>query len=184
MVRLFVALPVPPEAAARLLEARAGIPGARWLEPANLHLTLRFLGEVGEGEAADAAEALAEARGDPVPVRISGHHVFRRGSVPHSIVALAELAPELDRLKRRVDRLIDPVAPEPRRRRYTPHVTLARMRRGARASRLPGFLEAAAGAGRPSWTADSFVLYSSHLGREGASYVAEETYPLAGPGNG
>lgn len=182
MLRLFVALPVPPEAGARLLGVRAGIPGARWIEPANLHLTLRFLGEVGEDAAADAAEALAEAKAAPVPVRVSGHQVFRRGNVPRMIVALVELAPELDRLKRKVDRLIDPVAPELRRRRYTPHVTLARMGKGARETRLPGFLESAAGADLPSWTADSFVLYSSHLGREGASYVAEETYPLDGPG--
>lgn len=183
MIRLFVALPVPAGAAARLLGVRTGIPGARWIEPASMHLTLRFLGEVGGDVAADVAEALAEADADPVPVRISGHHVFRRGSMPRAIVALAELTPELGRLKRKVDRLLDPVAPEPQRRRFLPHVTLARMQRGARDARLPGFLESAADAERPSWTADSFVLYSSRLGGEGASYAAEETYPLDGTGN-
>ncbi|MXX22071.1 MAG: RNA 2',3'-cyclic phosphodiesterase [Rhodospirillales bacterium] len=178
MPRLFVALPVPPESADRLLEFRTSLPGVRWLAPQSLHLTLRFLGKVDSASLPEIDEALHEIRQPPVPVQCVGLDMYQGADRrPRAIVRAVENQVNLAGLHRAVEqalRSFDSTG----RRRFKPHVTLARINRSARRSRLQYCLDGAGLLEPVTWLAEGFSLYSSHLGREGAVYTAEATYPL------
>jgi len=178
MPRLFVALPVPPESADRLLEFRTSLPGVRWLAPQSLHLTLRFLGKVDSASLPEIDEALHEIRQPPVPVQCVGLDMYQGADRRRrSIVRAAENQVHLAGLARAVEHVLRPFD-STRRRRVKPHVTHARINRSARRSRLQYCLDGAGLLEPVNWLADGFSLYSSHLGREGAVYTAEATYPL------
>lgn len=179
MPRLFAALPVPPECADDLLAVRTSVPGVRWLAPRSLHLTLRFLGAVDGADLPDIDEALREIRHEPVTVRCLGWDVFQGSDrQPRAVVRAVEAQAGLMGLQRAVEQALGPYAAT-RRRRFKPHVTLARIRRSVRPSRLQSGLEGTGLPGPLSWVADGFSLYASHLGREEAVYTVEATYPLA-----
>ncbi len=178
MPRLFVALPVPPECADDLLEFRTSVPGVRWLAPRTLHLTLRFLGTVDGADLPEIDEALHEVRHQPVAVRCLGWDVFHGGGgQPRAIVRAVEPQVSLTGLQRAVEQALGPYV-KTGRRRFKPHVTLARINRSVRSSRLQYCLEGTGLLEPLSWVADSFSLYSSHLGRQEAVYTTEATYPL------
>jgi 2'-5' RNA ligase len=176
--RLFVALPVPPECADGLLEFRTSVPGVRWLAPWSLHLTLRFLGTVDGADLPEIDESLHEIRHHPVTIRCLGWDVFQGGDrQPRVIVRAVEAQVSLIGLQRAVEQALGPYVATGRRR-FKPHVTVARINRSVRSSRLQYCLEGTGLLAPVSWVADSFSLYSSHLGRQGAVYTAEATYPL------
>ena len=178
MPRLFVALPVPPECADDLLEFRTSVPGVRWLAPRSLHLTLRFLGTVDGADLPEIHEALHEIRHPPVAIRCLGWDVFQGGDrQPRAIVRAVEAQVSLAGLHRAVEQALGPYVATGRRR-FKPHVTLARINRSVRSSRLQYCLDGTGLLEPVSWVADSFSLYSSYLGREEAVYIAEATYPL------
>lgn len=178
MPRLFVALPVPPECADDLLEFRTSVPGVRWLAPRSLHLTLRFLGRVEGADLPEIDEALHEIQLQPVTIRCLGWDVFQGGDgQPRAIVRAVETQESLTGLQRAVEQALGPYVATGRRR-FKPHVTLARINRSVRSSRLRYCLEGTGLLEPLSWVADSFSLYSSHLGRQEAVYTTEATYPL------
>ncbi len=180
MPRLFVALPVPPACAERLLELRTGLLGVRWMSAESLHLTLRFLGAVDSRCFSEVEEALRDVRQPPVPVRCLGLDVYGGANrQPRSIARNVETHGRLVDLYRAVERALRPLVP-PGRRRFRPHVTLARIRRSARPPKLHYCLEDSGLPDPVTWMADTFSLYSSHLGREAAVYTAEAIYPLEG----
>ncbi len=178
MIRLFIALPVLPDIAEHLLAIRTGLPGVRWLPPENLHVTLRFVGDVSEDVGADAAEELSRVRGGDFTVKMQGHDVFQTGSRLRSIVARIEISPPLKALKQQIDHALDGLVPETRRRRFAPHVTLARLNRDAKHWQIAEHLESVDRIEKPSWIAEAFALYSSCLNRGGATYFIEETHFL------
>lgn len=176
MIRLFTALALPPELAGRLAALEAGIPGARWVEPRNLHITLRFIGEVDGGMAQEVHECLAEIRAAAFEVTLSGFGTFGSRS-PNALWAGVEKAPELAHLQAKVDSALARAGVAAEGRKFVPHVTLARLK-NAPVPRLQAFI-AGHSPFRDAFTAESFVLFRSHLGRGGAEYEALAEYPLA-----
>ncbi|APR51171.1 RNA 2',3'-cyclic phosphodiesterase [Sphingomonas koreensis] len=179
MHRLFVALRPPKAIRGRLLGAMGGVPGARWQDDAQLHLTLRYIGEVEPHAAEDVALVLGSVRHAPVELRLDGCGVFddSRGR-PNAIWAGVSPREPLAALHRKVDAAIVRAGLEPERRAYLPHITLARMS-GSAAPVDRWLAEHAALASEP-FAIDAMVLYESRLGHGGASYEPVARYPLTG----
>lgn len=179
MIRLFVGLALPADLCAVLAERQNGVPGARWVEPRNLHVTLRFIGEVDEAAAADIDARLAEVRAPAPPVVLTGLGRFGDDRRARILYVGVDPGPALIHLRDKVESACVRAGVAPERRRFKPHVTLARFS-GTPGGRLDDVV-AANTAWRPgAFTADRFVLFSSHLGHGGADYTAEREYPLGG----
>lgn len=177
MHRLFVAI-VPP-APIRLLLARhmGGIVGARWQDDSQLHITLRFIGEVDRHRARDAAAALGAIHHPPFRVALSGLGQFdRKGHIDTLWVGLAP-HDELARLHNKVDQALVRIGLDPETRAYLPHITIARFGRGV--GSLAGFMDHIGPVESPAFDVSHFCLFESHLGRDGPVYEVIDRYPLA-----
>jgi RNA 2',3'-cyclic 3'-phosphodiesterase len=175
MHRLFVALRPPAAMRDRLLATMVGVPGARWQDDEQLHLTLRFIGAVDRHQAADVVAALGAVHGETPTIAIEG--VGRFGSPrPHSLWAGVPADPALLHLHRSIDRALVRVGLEPERRAFRPHITVARLSRGA--GPVDPWLAVHAGLHAPAVQLAHFTLYESHLGSEGARYEAVERFSL------
>jgi 2'-5' RNA ligase len=177
MPRLFTGIEIPMVARGQLALLKGGLPGARWIDPENYHLTLRFVGDIDGRMALEIAAILARVRRRTFELRIDGLGSFgsRR---PHSLVAtvapsrdLAELQAEHERLMQRLGLPADP-------RKFTPHITLARLR-GAGQRQIADYLSLSGGLMVPPFLVDRFVLFSARESVGGGPYVVEEAYPLA-----
>lgn len=179
MHRLFVALRPPPAVRTLLLDAMGGVPGARWQDDDQLHLTLRFVGEVDRRQAEDVAAALAGIAAPPVEARIDGVGTFdRRGRADTLWARVSPLEP-LAALHRKVDQALRRAGVAPDERRYLPHVTLARMARsGHDVVALERWVADHAALASAAFVLDHLYLYESHLGSEGASYEAVARWPM------
>jgi 2'-5' RNA ligase len=176
-LRLFVALDLPPELRQRLAMMAGGVPGAKWVAPERMHLTLRFIGEADGTLLTDVCRALAEVEGAPFELRLEG--VGRFGVRKRVNQLWAGVAPneDLQRLQRRLEGALTALGLEPEGRRYHPHVTLARLK-AAPAQRVAGFLAEHSLFESESFAVEDFVLYSSLLAQSGAIYRAEAEFPL------
>ena len=175
MHRLFVAIRPPETVREQLLDLMEGMPGMRWQNDGQLHLTLRFVGEVERPMAEDLAVALQHVRFDRFQLALDGVGKFEK----HRNGALwAGVQPkeQLKALNAKIERACQSTGLEPERRAYHPHITLARWK--GRASRLDAYLERYGGLSSKPWEVREFILYESHLGQAGAHYEAVETYPL------
>ena len=177
MLRLFVAIPLPETLRRSLAMLGGGIPGAGWVDADNLHLTLRFVGEIDEGTAQDVDEALAGLQAPSVEVQLAGMGQFGEGERARLLHAAVVRTPELVHLQERVEAAVVRAGCPHERRKFAPHVTLARLK-GAAMPRVQAFIAAHALFRPPPFVADRIVLYSSHLGRSGPIYRAEADYPL------
>jgi 2'-5' RNA ligase len=176
MHRLFVGLRPPEAIRARLLAIMGGIPGARWQSDDQLHLTLRFIGEVDRPQAEDAALALSGVQFPPFEVALAGVGMFDTRGRPNALWAGVRPHDDLARLHRKVDQALVRVGLEPERRAYLPHITLARM--NAAAGSADRWLAEHSALASDAFRCDAFILFESHLGREGASYEAVARYVL------
>lgn len=177
MIRLFAALAMPATLAERLVTMGGGLPGARWLAARNLHLTLRFFGEIDEVLAEELHHCLGRVRGPAPRLALAGLGTF--GSRQPGMLWAGVRADDdaLGRLQARVESAAQAAGLAPEPRKFTPHVTLARLK-SPRADRLSAII-ASHGAWRTEPMAfDHFTLFRSHLGREGAEYEALHDYPL------
>ena len=178
--RLFIAVRPPEVVRDRLVDAMEGIEGARWVDEENLHLTLRFVGEVERPAANDLAEALARIECPRFDLRVAGVGAFdrtrRHSSYPHAVWARVPLTAPLEGLRRKVERACDLAGLGRETRRFSPHITLARTDRstGPLGDWLATWGDLAAG----PWTAEEFVLFESHLGHTGAAYEEVVRYAL------
>jgi 2'-5' RNA ligase len=153
-----------------------GIPGARWQSDEQLHLTLRFIGEVDSHQADDVAAALGSVHHEALEISLAGVGSFgKRGK--GAIWAGVKPRDELKRLHKKVDQACLRAGIPPDKRAYHPHITLARL--GRSAGPAEPFLERWAGLSSEAFRVDSFCLYESRLGSEGASYTVAERYKLA-----
>ncbi len=178
MPRLFTGLEIPSEIAQRLTLFRGGLPGARWIEPSDYHVTLRFLGEVDGTVAADLDEGLAGARARaPFTVTLDGLASFG-GERPRALYASVVLTPELADLQEEHERIARRAGAEPERRRFTPHVTLARLNREADAGAVARYLTEAGVFPHLTFTATRAALYSARTSRGGGPYLVEAAYPF------
>jgi 2'-5' RNA ligase len=178
MHRLFVGIDPPPGVKDALVDIMGGIIGARWQREDQLHLTLRFIGEVERRAANDIAEALATVRHPAFTVEASGIGLFDRRGRPEALwVGVDPLAP-LKTLHNKVDRALERVGIPPDTRAYRPHITLARFGKGAGA--LDAFMRTHGGLRVEPFCVDAFCLYESHLTNEGSHYEIVERHELTG----
>ena len=176
MRRLFVAIRPPEAIRARLLAAMGGVSGARWQTDEQIHLTLRFIGEVDRHRLRDIDAALCGIHHRPFEIAVNGLGTFDRRGQPEVIWAgVAPHAP-LHALHNKVDQAIARVGIEPEQRAYLPHITLARLKRSSGTVR--DLVEQSGGLTTPPFAVDRFALFESKLTPEGAVYSALETYPL------
>jgi RNA 2',3'-cyclic 3'-phosphodiesterase len=176
MPRLFTGLEVPEAVVGQLALMRGGIVGARWLEPDDYHITLRFVGDVDGDVARDIDDAVSDIRRPQAPVRFEGLSWFG-GDKPRAIVAKVKTEPALMDLQAEQERRLRRIGIEPETRKYTPHVTLARLR-GAGQAVIASYLAERDALVADSFVAERFVLYSARAGSGGGPYVVEAAYPL------
>lgn len=178
MHRLFVALRPPPEVRALLLATMQGVMGARWQDDAQLHITVRYIGEVDGAVADDVATTLSHLHAAPATWRVSGVGLFDRRGWPNALWAgVAPHAP-LAALHRKVDQALVRIGLKPEGRAYLPHITLARF--GREAGGLDRFLGDNAALESAEVTSGHLTLFESLLGGEGARYEAVARFPLIG----
>ncbi len=178
MLRLFVGIDFPPELKLRLSLLCTDLPGAKWVDPGNLHLTLRFIGEISEDIAADVDEALAQLRGPRFRLQLAGTGVFG-GHKPHALWIGVERDPGLVRLRDKIERALMCAGLPPEQRKFAPHVTLARLRNPDLA-RLGHFLAAYAQFRPDPLPVEHFSLIASFPTRAGSVYEDQADYPLSG----
>jgi 2'-5' RNA ligase len=177
MMRLFVALDLPAALRTQVAGLAGGIPGARWVAPENYHLTLRFIGEVESWRAQEVDEALAAIRARPVELALRGVGVFEKGGRVHALWVGAEKTEGLAHLQGKVETALQRVGLEPERRRFAPHVTLARTEKAA-PEKLAAYVQANNLFRAAPVVVERFCLFSSRLGKEQAVYVPEVEYGL------
>jgi 2'-5' RNA ligase len=179
MIRLFVGLELPEKLRDRLAGLGAGIEGVRWIPEENLHLTLRFIGEVDEAQAEDIVEALDRVEAPPFEIVLDGLGTFGAGAKLRAVWVGVQPSPPLQALHRKIDRAVQRAGLPPEGRRFVPHVTLARLGSAAAKDRLEPFIaHNAAFRSRPV-RVTGFTLFQSYVTSEGADYVAVERFDLA-----
>jgi len=178
MPRLFTALEIPRDAALSLSLLRGGLPGARWIDVENYHITLRFIGDV-EGHVADEiANALDRVRRPSFPLALSGVGAFG-GKKPHAVWAGVAATPDLNALQGEIERICQRLGLPSDPRKFMPHVTLARLRNSSPAE-VALYLSARGNFSTASFKVGRFVLMSSRDSVGGGPYVVEEAWPLTG----
>lgn len=178
MPRLFTGIEIPADAVAMLTGLRGGLQGARWIDPENYHVTLRFVGDVDGRTAHAVAEMLDRIRRPSFAITFDGIGVFG-GRKPHSVFANVAPEPQLAALQAEQERLMQMIGLPPDPRKFAPHVTVARLR-GVPASAVATYIEARGGFQWGPVPVARFVLFSSRSGTGGGPYVVEEAYPLDG----
>jgi RNA 2',3'-cyclic 3'-phosphodiesterase len=176
MPRLFAGLEIPSHVAGMLSTLRGGLPGARWMEPSDYHITLRFIGDIGNRAASDIDSLLMDVSRSAIPLKIAGLGSFG-GDKPHSVYAAVEQSRELSELQGEVDRLIRACGVETDKRRFLPHVTLARLK-AASSLDVADYLSVRGWFPPQTFVADRFALFSSRVSTGGGPYIVEATYPL------
>jgi 2'-5' RNA ligase len=175
-MRLFVALAMADDVAASLAFIQAGVPGARWQTREQLHLTMRFIGEVDGRDANAIDDALRTIEAPPVRLELKGAGAFG-GRNPHALWAGVRASEPLQHLQRKIESALQRVGIAADPRKFTPHVTLARLR-GAPYGRVMDYLMDHALYTSPAFDIGAFILYSSLLTSDGSVYRAEKAYPL------
>jgi len=176
MPRLFTGLEIPPSVAQSLAMMRGGLPGARWIDPANYHLTLRFIGDIDDALAHEIAGMLGRVRRGAFELRLDGLLSFG-GRKPRAVVAAVSPIAPLMELQAEHERILQRLGLEPEGRKYTPHVTLARLRESS-SQQVADYLSARGHYRSASFAVSRFVLFSSRASVGGGPYVVEADYPL------
>jgi RNA 2',3'-cyclic 3'-phosphodiesterase len=177
MPRLFTGLEIPPEIAQTLSMLRGGLPGARWIDPKNYHVTLRFIGDVDDDVAREVASLLGRVRRGPFELRLDGITSFG-GKKPRAVVSTIAPSPALMEAQAEQERLMQRIGLEPEGRKYTPHVTLARLR-DASSRDVAEYLSARGLFRTPPFRVSGFALFSSRASVGGGPYVVEASYPFS-----
>jgi RNA 2',3'-cyclic 3'-phosphodiesterase len=177
MLRIFTGLELPASVTEALASLRGGLPGARWIDPENYHLTLRFIGDVDDALAHEVASLLGKVRRPALELRFDGLSAFG-GRRPRAVVATLAQTAALMELQAEHERLMQRVGLEPEGRKYTPHVTLARLRDSS-SRQVADYLATRAFLQPLSFRVTRFVLFSSRASVGGGPYIVEAAYPLA-----
>lgn len=176
-MRIFVGVPLPDDVRGRLAGLRVGVPGARWVEAANMHVSLRFIGEVDNGAAEDIDSALAAVRAPAFEMALAGVGCFESAGKVRVVWAGVAPSAALAHLHGKVESAVVRAGLKPEGRKFKPHVTLARLKNG-RGRKIGAFVEAYNDFAAGPFAVDGFTLFRSHLHRDGAQYEALAEYPL------
>jgi 2'-5' RNA ligase len=177
-MRLFVALDLPWPLRDRLAGLSTGIMGARWVPRENLHLTLRFIGDVPNWRAEEVDLALHGIRGRGFPLVLRGVGLFEKAGRVTALWAGVERSSALEHLQAKIETALQRAGLEPERRRFIPHVTLARLDQPAN-DKITGFVQRNNLFRAEAFSVDRFTLFSSQLGKESPVYTAENDYGLS-----
>ena len=178
-MRLFVALPIPEDARARLNALQNGVPGARWVGRDNLHVTLRFIGETDRHGAEELDAELTGIRAPAFGLSLSGVGFFARGKSAHTLWAGVEKPESVVFLRDKIESAAVRAGFEPERRKFSAHVTLARLD-DVPSARLGPYIETRHGFAAGPYPIAHFTLFESRPGGDGAHYEPLADYPLAG----
>ena len=177
MPRLFTGVEIPSEIGLALSTLRGGLPGARWIDPENYHLTLRFIGDVDDVTAHEVAELLGRVKRGGFELRMEGLTSFG-GRKPRAVVAQVAPAQALVEVQAEQERLMQRIGLEPEGRKFMPHVTLARLRESS-SQQVAEYLSARGYFRTSPFRVSRFVLFSSRSSVGGGPYVVEASYPLS-----
>lgn len=177
MIRLFVGLELPERTRDRLAGLCSGVPGARWVAPENLHLTLRFIGEVDYDAAEEVDSALQRLQAPAFTMTLEGAGIFGKPAAARVLWVGVRRCEPLIHLQAKVKASLRLAGLDEEERKFSPHVTLARLR-NAPAARLQRFVAANAHFLSEPVPVARFVLFSSLLTRDGAVYTPESYFPL------
>ncbi len=176
-MRLFVALPLPTEIRASLAGLCGGIAGTRWIEPENFHITLRFIGDVGRGEADDLHTELASVRFPEFEMALSGIGTFERRGHVHMIWAGLDRPQIIVDLRDRIEAAAVRAGFQRESRKFKPHITLCRFKSHSMPDIGP-YLAMNNDFSTAAFAVDHFSLYQSRLGHGGARYEVLSQYRL------
>ncbi len=180
MPRLFVAIDLPERIKDDITATYMALPGARWVPEDQLHLTLRFIGEVPGDAAERVRNALRPVAGPSFTLSLKGIGFFPPRKDPHILwVGIVENE-EIIRLQARIERAIIAAGIDPDNRKFHPHITVARLK-GTPPQKVAVYVTHHSLFATESFAVSSFLLYSSTLGKEGAHHVKEATYALETP---
>lgn len=178
MPRLFVGIELPDDIRDLINDLEAPLPGVRWIESDNLHLTLRFIGDIDNRQARELADFLSAIEVHAFEMRLEGLGTFG-GREPRSLWAGVSAGSELDALARASERAARAAGLKPEGRNFKPHVTIARLNK-PRIEALTRFLTRHGRFRSEPFVVSRFVLFSSKPLVGGGPYVVEEAYPLSG----
>jgi 2'-5' RNA ligase len=174
MPRLFTGLELPPDVTQQLASLRGGLSGARWIDEDNYHITLRFIGDIDHTTARDLD--LWRVKRPPLKISLTELSFFG-GDRPHSLIVKVQPTPELSELQMDHERIMRRIGLPAETRKFTPHVTLARLR-GVSAMAVADYLSLRSFPLQQSFIADAFLVYSSRDSVGGGPYLIEAEYPL------
>jgi 2'-5' RNA ligase len=176
MHRLFVAIRPPRPVREQLIALMGGVSGARWQSDEQLHLTLRFIGEVDRHKGDDVHAALGAIHHPAFEIALAGIGSFERRGEPQTLWAGVAPQEPLKILHNKIDQAVARAGVAAEHRAYMPHITLARLNRSS--GPVAGLLEASGGITGSPFLIDAFCLYESELTPQGAVYSVVERYPL------
>jgi 2'-5' RNA ligase len=176
MPRLFTALEIPRDAALSLSLLRGGLPGARWIDVENYHITLRFIGDVAGHIADDIANELDRVRRPSFTLALSGVGAFGQKK-PHAVWAGVTASPDMTALQAEIDRICHRMGIPADPRKFMPHVTLARLRNSSPLE-VASYLSERGNFAATPFRVGRFVLMSSRDSVGGGPYIVEEAWPL------
>lgn len=177
MYRLFVAIDLPPDIAAQVQGLCYGVPGARWVQPEQMHLTLRFIGEVDGGLFRDIKEGLADIETGGFVLQVKGLGFFPPRKTPRVLWAGIAPVEQVSALRQRIDNVLLGLGLAPEGRKFSPHITLARLH-DTPPARLSRFLAGNSLFATEAFPVSEFHLYSSELTAKGAFHTIEASYKL------
>jgi RNA 2',3'-cyclic 3'-phosphodiesterase len=177
MPRLFTGLEIPPDVCLSLSSLRGGLPGARWIDPENYHVTLRFIGDIDGVSANEIAMLLTRIDRKPFEVTVQGLSSFG-GRKPRAVVATITPSRPLIELQAELERLMQRLGLDPEGRKFVPHVTLARLY-DASSQDVADYLSVRGYFPSKVFKADRFVLFSARATTGGGPYVVEDSYALS-----
>ncbi len=177
MPRLFIAVDMPETIRNNLSLMAFGIPGAKWVAPEQLHLTVRFIGEVDGGLFRDIKEILGEIHFASFSLQLKGVGYFPPRGAPRVLWVGLEKSEPLQLLRKKIDTALLRVRIEPEGRKFSPHITLARLKNSP-VNKIANFLSGNGLFSQEPFQVEDFKLYSSVLSPKGAYHKVERIYPL------
>ena len=177
MPRLFIAIDLPSAQRERIRSICSGLPGTRWTPAEQIHLTLRFIGEVDGTLFQQIADSLAEIKTDPLTLKIEGLGYFPPRRTPRVLWVGLENNDGLLQLRNRIETALVRLGLEPEGRKFSPHITIARFKKPS-LNRVMAFMDTNNPFELPPFPVKEFHLYSSKLTARGAIHQREASYPI------
>jgi 2'-5' RNA ligase len=178
MIRLFVAIDLPPSVKEQLVKICTGVTGAKWVKPTQMHLTLRFIGEVDEMAFDSIKQALAAVTASPFSMSLNGVGQFPPKGAARVLWVGLDAPATLFELQRRIETTLNQLGYPPEERPFAAHITLARLKSPPPPESIRQFLSQNANIHSEPIPVTQFILYSSVLAPGGPTYTAEAIYPL------